>query len=375
MAFLKLVRRLPLVRSRVIPWLVREEIHQIPAAHTVLKLRDELARIARTPGPILIGPWVSEVGFELLYWIPFLNWATREFGLNKERLIAVSRGGAGVWYSHLCDRSVDLFDLFSVEEYRTRNAARWLEVGNQKQLEVSPNDSEIVELVRARLGHEAVTVLHPSLMYTLYRYYWYEKGSISLLRDHSEFRPLPNPGPPLEELPPDYVAVRFYFRPSFPDTPDNRLFVASTIRTLASHVPVVLLNTGLNFDDHDDFAPDPAHGVYTVHHRMTPGQNLETQTRIIANARAFVGTYGGLAYLGPLHGVPSVGVYSDMSQIVLAHLDVTDRLCRAMDTPLVTLDVGAAGLMRWVFDSLGRDGPDRRAVAPMTGDPGERTRT
>ena len=28
----------------------------------------------RKPGPILVGPWLSEVGFELLYWIPLLRW-------------------------------------------------------------------------------------------------------------------------------------------------------------------------------------------------------------------------------------------------------------------------------------------------------------
>ncbi len=43
---------------------------------------------------------------------------------------------------------------------------------------------------------------------------------------------------------------------------------------------------------------------------MTPQRNLEVQTVIISEARAFVGSYGGLAYLGPFYGVPSVGFYS-----------------------------------------------------------------
>ena len=28
--------------------------------------------------PILVGPWLGEVGFELLYWIPFLRWFARD---------------------------------------------------------------------------------------------------------------------------------------------------------------------------------------------------------------------------------------------------------------------------------------------------------
>ena len=37
---------------------------------------------ARPSGPIIIGPWISEVGFEVLYWVPFLNWAIKAFGLD-----------------------------------------------------------------------------------------------------------------------------------------------------------------------------------------------------------------------------------------------------------------------------------------------------
>jgi hypothetical protein len=36
-------------------------------------LRQALQGIEGT-GDIIAGPWTGEVGFELLYWIPFLNW-------------------------------------------------------------------------------------------------------------------------------------------------------------------------------------------------------------------------------------------------------------------------------------------------------------
>ena len=72
---------------------------------------------------------------------------------------------------------------------------------------------------------------------------------------------------------------------------------------------MVLLNTGLDLDDHED-VDVPATSVHRVDHLMTPERNLEVQTRIISDARAFVGTYGGLAYLGPFYGVPSIGFYS-----------------------------------------------------------------
>ena len=37
-------------------------------------LQDDLAAMVARGAPIVAGPWVGEVGFELLYWVPFLRW-------------------------------------------------------------------------------------------------------------------------------------------------------------------------------------------------------------------------------------------------------------------------------------------------------------
>jgi hypothetical protein len=78
---------------------------------------------------------------------------------------------------------------------------------------------------------------------------------------------------------------------------------------------------------------------------MSPGRNLEIQTRVIGRARAFVGTYGGLSYLGPLCGVPSIGFYSHGSHLVPSHMEIGWRLGRAMGAPLATLDVRQVGML------------------------------
>jgi hypothetical protein len=207
-------------------------------------------------------------------------------------------------------------------------------------------------------------------MYRLLRYYWYEKSAISLLRKHAVYRKMPaiDVASIRTTLPKDYVAVRFYFRPSFPDTPENRALVGRFIRTLARRTPVVLLNPGLSLDDHEDFDPGTGMGVHKIDHLMTPTQNLEVQSAVIANARAFVGTYGGLAYLGPFYGVPSIGLFSNEEELVATHLDVSRRLSRRLDTPLVTLDVREVAMVEMLFDTLDPDGqestsPSESAVA------------
>ena len=58
-----------------------------------------LARQAARGGPLIVGPWTSEVGYEALYWVPFLAWAADHYGdLILEHLGEVVRvvKGAGL---------------------------------------------------------------------------------------------------------------------------------------------------------------------------------------------------------------------------------------------------------------------------------------
>jgi hypothetical protein len=355
---LRKLRAIPLIQRRIVPSLLRQEIDQLPESPIVSAMEREFHRLQRTTGPILVGPWISEVGFELLYWIPFLNWAIKANALDQRRLVMVSRGGAHLWYQHLAGEYIDVFDMFTVTEYRARNEERWSDAGHQKQFAITAMDREILERTRRRLGVEDLQLLHPSLMYKLLRFFWFEKASVRLLTQHAEYRRLSmGDHAPLAGLPRDYVAVRFYFRPSFPDTPENRRFASDAIRQISREIPVVLLNTGLSLDDHEDVDVADAHDVHRIGHLMTPHANLDVQTRVISQARAFVGTYGGLAYLAPFLGVPSVGFYSTPSELIPAHLDVGWRLGRAMGAPLTPLDSGSVGVLRMMLGLAGeKDG-------------------
>jgi hypothetical protein len=62
----------------------------------------QLAELAAGDGPIVAGPWRGSMGVELLYWIPFLRWFRLRFGVDRSRLVAVSRPGAASWYADVC---------------------------------------------------------------------------------------------------------------------------------------------------------------------------------------------------------------------------------------------------------------------------------
>lgn len=324
----------------------------------------QLARLARRPGRILVGPWLSEVGFEVLYWIPLLNWAAQRYGLERERMVALTRGGAGAWYADLCATAIDAFEFHSTDDVRSFNERRSRETGSLKQLTVRDLERDLISQARARLGGDQVTVLHPSLMYNLMGAFWAGRRPIMFVERHSAFRQLPtsafeeSTAVDVAQLPRDYVAVKAYFSACFPDTRANRRFVVELVRRLARDSHVVLLSTGIRVDDHSDFEEElGSENVHLTSHLMSPHDNLAVQTRLIAGARALFATYGGFSYLGPFYGVTSYSFFSQ-GNYNQAHLDVMARAVSRLGTDgrgpgFVTLSVQDAQLLDSVVSRAG----------------------
>jgi len=276
-----------------------------------------MARIARSRLPVIVGPWTGEVGFELLYWIPFLQWVRETFPIDPARMIVISRGGVASWYGDVASGYEDIFTGETPEAFRAATETR------KKQQRIGAFDRRVVQRVMRARGIRQAHLLHPSLMYGLFNSFWRYAVTVKRLEEFTRFRRLPAATAREAEilhvpgvldgraaLPERYVAVRFYFSECFPDTPDNRAFAAQVVDGLATRGDVVLLNSDLIVDDHRDFGFERASRVHALSPHMKPEDNLALQTAAIVGATAFVGTYGGYSYLAPLCGVSSVAFYS-----------------------------------------------------------------
>jgi len=313
---------------------MREQLQWSRAAWDVEREIDEVVNGART---IVAGPWLSEVGFETLYWVPFLRWVKAAFRLDPSRVIALSRGGAGSWYEGIAGRYIEIWDHIEPAEFARRSSER----GATKQLEVSAFDREILQAVERVVG-ERVAVLHPSLMYRLFSLFWSGQRAQSFLDAHTRFEPMAAPKI-LDEgrLPREYVAVKFYAARSLPDTPDVRRTLTWFVESLAERTNVVLLDTGLVLDEHADYPFGASGRVISAKPWMTPANNLGVQTQIIAGAQAFVGTCGSVAWLAPMLGINTSAVYVDPKWLH-AHLGVMLRAChRAGAGRFAALDLRA----------------------------------
>lgn len=281
----------------------------------------ELDAVTRGSHPVIVGPWLSEVGYETLYWVPFLRWVREAFKLDPSRVVAVSRGGVACWYRGVADRYAEIWDEVSPDAFASRVAER----GRVKQVEETPFDRELVARVVARFDLRGARVLHPSLMYRLFGLFWSGQRSLGFLDRHTRYERVEAADMvPLPELPEAFVAVKFYAARSMPDTPAVRTLLARQVVALAEHVPVVLLDTGLVLDEHADYELACSGRVMSARPWMRPSNNLGVQTQIIARARAFVGTCGSVAWLAPMLGVDTAALFVD-SKWLHAHLGVALR--------------------------------------------------
>jgi hypothetical protein len=282
----------------------------------------DIERLVARDRLLVAGPWISEVGFETLYWVPFLHWLSVAFRVPPERLVAVSRGGVEAWYRGVASRYVEIWDDLDPAEFARRNAAR----GTTKQHEVSDLDRDILDRVARRLGTRDFDVVHPSLMYRLFTLYWSGQRAMGFVDAHTRFTRAE--APTLLDrslLPPEYVAVKLYAARSLPDIPEVRSRLRALVASLAERHPVVLLDTGLVLeDDHADYTFGAGGRVISARPWMRPQTNLGVQTEIVAGARAFVGTCGSIAWLAPRLGVQTSALFVDPKWLH-AHLAVAMR--------------------------------------------------
>lgn len=303
--------------------------------------------LAATTGPLIAGPWQSEVGYEVLYWVPFLRWATRRAGISPERVTAVSRGGAAPWYTGIAGRYVDVFEGLDPKAFRRLTEERWATAGGQKQNAFGDWDAEVLDSLADQVSWSPTGLLHPSLMYRLFQRYWRGRAPLSHVLEHVVYERLEAPSLDVleTELPEEYVAAKFYFRPSFPDTPANRELARGIVAAIAGVSDVVLLNTGLELDDHAELDIDGGRVIRALD-GIPAERNLAGQSAVIAHARAFVGTYGGLSYLAPFYGVPSLALYSHGEHFLPSHVDTARRAAAAMGTSISVVDARALDIAR-----------------------------
>ena len=272
---------------------------------------------------LVLGPWISEVGPEVQYWIPFLQQLIDTHHLRKENLTVISRGGTALWYKNVTDRYLDVFDYMSLEEFRVLDAQR----KRRKHLRIGELDRVILERASRDLGQH-YGLVHPSFMNRMFAPFWCREKAYKFIKPWMRCMrvPMPDFDPLALNLPQRYIAAKFYFSENFPNTEKNKNIVASLLKKISKRISIVLLDTGFTVDDHrEDYSALHDSNIFTIRDHVDPRNNLDIQTRVLSHAEAFIGTYGGFSCIAPLYGVPSFALYSE-NRFPRSHMDVAQRV-------------------------------------------------
>lgn len=292
--------------------------------------------LKRSRRPILCGPWRSEVGFEILYWIPFLQALRVTHGIDKSRLIAIGRGGSAAWYDMA--GTADLYEHVPVETARIWSVQASQQTGSMKQNRQEPWERHVAGLTAASLGLKRYHRLSPSWMYQLLEPFWKGQTSQQWLNDrlaHALKMPAPPIAPELQaKLPPKYVAMRWYARPTWPYSDASVLWMRTFTERIAKKMPVVLIDS-FHADDHADMNLGTIDNCVRLSEltEQTPLNNLLIQSSVIARAQAYIGTYGGMAQAAMRWGIPTLALYEKFGQTAPEHLSLTQHLSLRTGVP------------------------------------------
>jgi hypothetical protein len=272
-------------------------------------VRTALEEIQQATSPVFVGPWNDSVAHEVLYWIPFLRWATKTYGIPPERLFVVSRGTVGDWYAGLGTRYLDARTLFSPPELQ-----HWLNrtvpqsEQDAKQAVMSPFDADILERAARAFDLSEYQVLHPSMLFRVVSRVHKDRTPermADVLR-HARLETSAGSRAAALPLPASFAALSVGFTPAFADTDENRQFLSSMVEQTAAERDVVIVDAPAA-----DLPLPQSPRVHRLDAVRGNTDALAAQTRALAQADGFIGPFGDLAVLAAFAGTPAVTWYSE----------------------------------------------------------------
>jgi len=182
-------------------------------------------------------------------------------------------------------------------------------------------------------------------MFRLLRQFWLGNESLEYLFDHLIYAPVSPPPVEVPGLPAHFTAMKFYTGAALPDSDANRRQLRALVERVAAAGPIVLLDTRQAFDEHRDYLFDDIANVTSLAPSLAPQYNLAVQTEVIRRADRFIGTCGSLAWLAPMLGTDTIGIYDD-DHLLTPHLYAARQAYRSMQAaPFTALDLRAARLL------------------------------
>lgn len=289
------------------------------------QLVKDLMNEIQSADKIYFGPWYSELGFELLYAIPFLNFLKKQLS-SQTNFIAISRGGDIPLYGEVGIENVNALRYFDKDEWEKITTENWRILGGLKQSALTSIDLKILErvLLQEDDKSESHIILHPSMIFAIFRPYWRGNVSIESILKYLDFPITQGPEKKINNR----VFVKLYSRPSLEA---SILEIDKVIESLADFrkKDFLICNQQEYSDDHELFMNEI--GKFANFRSFAANNfedNLHIQLDLMKSCSQSVVTYGGLSYFPLFFGNDSVGIFQDSTKFAKCHLSLAEHLAQ-----------------------------------------------
>lgn len=281
----------------------------------------ELKMLTEKYDNLVVGPWFSEFGFEVLYWIPFLNQLLSDEKHEKSKVISISRGGIGDLYEPFSKVHINALSVFNRVAWEQITSQVWKKLGGLKQSSIV--EEELMALDKLLLGSEKslgekTLLLHPSLLFSMFRPYWRNKSfDPRVIVDFLSFPEYPKPTSDQN------LVVKLYNRPSLVISDSKAKKLNELL--MSFEYPIKVIAENCYKDDHQIYD-----GVFIESMDALKiedfANNLRIQLELIKRSKRYIGTYGGLSYFPLYFGITSTGLYAEASKFDYQHLKLAQIL-------------------------------------------------
>ncbi len=283
---------------------------------------------------VIVGPWFSELGFELLYWIPYLNTVLKDHAEAGKKVVSVSRGGMSSLYSSISTEHINLLNNYSQSEWLSLTNNVWAKLGGLKQSSLLVEDLKILEAsipIETWKNDSRKILIHPRILFALFRPYWRNKDFNPLsIVDQITIPLQPNPEPQ------SGIFTKIYSRPSLELNEANTKSLLNFLNDFPEDK--LLITDDSYIDDHPIFNLGSSIKA-REHVQRTFENNLEDQINLYKSCEKSITTYGGLSYLALYFQKSSLSLYSDAEKFDIQHLKLAKLLAGKVGINFEVIDV------------------------------------
>ena len=282
-----------------------------------------------------------EIGYELLYWIPYISKRLSSTIKGHKRIIVVSRGGVECWYNWI--EGVEYYNIEDVEPDLLKAIFKERKDGKfQKQMEFGKYERKIINSIckKISLDKNNCDIIDPSFMYlSVWSFLSEERGVKSLkgiLQKDFKFNKKSSNKIEFDNLEP-YIAIKIYSNSCFQIRDDTNFYEKKILKILelisSLKVNMIVLDFNAN-DDHTQFSFKKeifSHIKLKYFNNLFPdiefNKNINIQNEIVKSSVFLLSSYGGFSYLPQMHNKKSLSISNEGDHIIYRHSQ-TSRLIR-----------------------------------------------